>query len=846
MRARRRRFRAYLGSVVYVLLAMAAVRAEAAAPLKKLSANIPPQPVIDALAAFERDTGLACFFRKDVPADAAGRHSHGTHAGLAAERALEELLSGTGLTYEKLNESGFSIKPRSAPRAAVVESATDDATPTVTVTGTRWEWHVTQEPVAYTPWDSAAMEASGVKGIADVAALTPGADWGFYSSVGSGVYTDLVVRGVTDRHGSATGIFYDEIAIPAARSNTFGRALPPYFDLDRIEVLRGPQGATLGADSQGGAALFVPRQPSLTNFSAVTHAEWAMTERGDPSYELGAAAGGPISDGELGYRVSAWYRTDGGYVNLVNPFTCLPTCTTVDANANEVTTESFRAALTYMTPSAWSITPALTYTAARSRDSPAFFTYLSSPGDGRLDNGSLIPQPFDDRFTLASLKVKGNIREVELDSLTAYYRRLGDLAVDDTESSKWGGWNNPQYPGQPAYPASYRDAVITTAALRQSLFSQELRLLSPVTDHSLTWMAGAYYSRTSDTEAYRVTGQHIPILDDQPLDASNSTTTEQTQLGAFGEVHQRLLAQLTLAAGVRVEWQQYDSHAGPPLFHATWSETLVAPTASLFYEAGGALYNLTVSRGYSPAGVDAALPTCFENPSPYPADTLWSYEVGAKLKLHDGLDYLHAAVFDARWNNGPVATGNCLVTHVPGGAYSRGVELDAQLWLPWDLRSSLSFAYIDARYTDTVAADGQVIVNDGDALGTPPLVASPWNVVGSLERTFWLRGTMSATVRADDAFHSHNGGPFYTGIPSPSPYYAPYIGGNPATNFLNLRATVSLLAFGHSADVALFLNNAFDSQPTLLKRNKGVDISTLYYATTFQPRTLGLAGTVRF
>lgn len=147
------------------------------------------------------------------------------------------------------------------------------------------------------------------------------------------------------------------------------------------------------------------------------------------------------------------------------------------------------------------------------------------------------------------------------------------------------------------------------------------------------------------------------------------------------------------------------------------------------------------------------------------------------------------------------------------------------------------------------AATGQRLVNDGDALGTPPLVAAPWNVLTSLAQSFSLPGGYRAALRADDVFHSHNTGSFYTGIPGP--YYAPGLEAEPATNLLNLRATVSLLrpALGAPAerlDVSLFVSNLLDAQPTLLKRNKGVDLSTLYYATTFRPRTVGLAGTWQF
>lgn len=159
-------------------------------------------------------------------------------------------------------------------------------------------------------------------------------------------------------------------------------------------------------------------------------------------------------------------------------------------------------------------------------------------------------------------------------------------------------------------------------------------------------------------------------------------------------------------------------------------------------------------------------------------------------------------------------------------------------------------SYIDARYADTLNdSNGNLLVNDGDALGTPPLVASPWNALVSLEQSFTLRDRLHLALRAEDAYHSHNTGPFYTGIPGP--YYAPGLDGDPATNLLNLRATLSLhspdsAALASRLDVSVFVTNALDSQPTLLKRNKGVDVSDLYYATTFRPRTLGLSGTWQF
>jgi outer membrane receptor protein involved in Fe transport len=801
-----------------------------------LSAAIAPQPLAAALKTFQDLTGLQGAYVADV---VAGAQTRGARAGLAPAEALARLLRGTGLRFEFLNERTFTVyaRRRTPPPPAPSAAATEDRAQQIIITAARGGELLSRVPVDAFVWSADALQESGVKTLADLSALTPGVAFDFFSSVGSGVYTDLTIRGIIDRHGSATGVFFDDIALPAARSNTFGRALPFYFDIRSVEVWRGPQGTLLGADTEGGAVKFVPNEPDLTEPSGLAHAEWDATSRGGPSYEAGAAAGGPLIPEQLGFRVSGWYRADGGYVDRVDPFTGA----VVDASSNRVSSRSARGALTWSPMESLSITPSITYVSTRAHDSPSFFTYLSDPTAGVLYNGSLVPQPFDDTFQLASVKVSTSGEAAAFTSLTAYYHRAGNLTVDDTESVKWGGWGNPL---GPAYPSSYANAVVTYTRLRQNLFSEELRLTSPHSDSPLTWLAGLAYSNTRDSEAYHVVGQYIPLLGG-PLDSSNSTTTAQNQLAGYGLLERRVLQHFTLSAGLRLEYDEYDSRSlAAPVFQGNEHGTLVVPRLSLSYESGRHdVWFVSAARGYSPAGVDAALPTCFENPMPYPADTVWSYELGSKIGLFEGAARLNATVFEARWNNGPMVTSNCLVTHVPGGAASSGFELaaDATLSESRQLRAVLSLSYIDARYTDTVRSGGVVIVNRGDALGTPPVVTSPWNLTAALERTLLLGERTRLAVRAEDVFHSRNSGPFYTAIPG-SPYYAPGLGSDPSTNLLNLRVTVRR----ERLEIATFLDNLFDAQPTLLKRNKGVDASNLYYATTFRPRTLGVAATWRF
>lgn len=252
-----------------------------------LTSAIPPQSLESALEEFGQRTGVGVAWPPDVEVNS--MHTNGTRAGLAPEDALRELLRGTGLTFTFVGERTVTIH-----RPSEFQSQSDTLndgpaieTQEVVVQGTRWERQLTRQPVDLRLLDPQTLEDLGIKGLPDVGALIPGVDFGFFSSVGAGVYTDIIIRGVTDRHGSSTGLFFDDIPLPAARSNTFGRALTPYFDLKGIEILSGPQGSLLGANTQGGAVRFVPRQPDLDSFGGLARAEWATTARGGPSYEAG-------------------------------------------------------------------------------------------------------------------------------------------------------------------------------------------------------------------------------------------------------------------------------------------------------------------------------------------------------------------------------------------------------------------------------------------------------------------------------------------------------------------------------------------------------------------------------
>src|SRR6185295_14404622 len=115
-------------------------------------------------------------------------------------------------------------------------------------------------------------------------------------------HTDNIsIRGVNSTAGDATtGIYIDDTPIQI-RTLGFGsdNTLPAVFDLERVEILRGPQGTLFGAGSEGGTVRYITPQPSLSDYSVYAKSEISTTQDGSPSYEGGAAIGGPIVDGKL-------------------------------------------------------------------------------------------------------------------------------------------------------------------------------------------------------------------------------------------------------------------------------------------------------------------------------------------------------------------------------------------------------------------------------------------------------------------------------------------------------------------------------------------------------------------
>jgi outer membrane receptor protein involved in Fe transport len=204
-----------------------------------------------------------------------------------------------------------------ANEATTTEPAAAGALEEIVVTATRREENISRVPISITAFSQDMLNQKGIKDFGDIARFTPGVAFDTSQT------NQIAIRGISSTGGSrTTGIYIDDVPIQVRNLGyNADDALLKLFDLDRVEILRGPQGTLFGAGSEGGAVRYITTQPSLTQSTVYAKAETSYTEGGSPSYEAGVAAGGPVIDGVFGLRVSAWYRRDGGWIDRIDPTT---------------------------------------------------------------------------------------------------------------------------------------------------------------------------------------------------------------------------------------------------------------------------------------------------------------------------------------------------------------------------------------------------------------------------------------------------------------------------------------------------------------------------------------------
>ncbi|MEA3108067.1 MAG: hypothetical protein QOI88_2672 [Gammaproteobacteria bacterium] len=832
-----------------------ALATDDAPPERAIPTTIAAQPLTQALAAFTSSTHLQLVYVSQL---ALGRISHTVPAGLPATAGLAHLLEGTGLDFQFLNDRTIKLFER--PRTVRVpatnpgrestgsNSSAADSLDEVVVSATKRDEFLSTVPMSISVLSPEDMDASGIQGIAGIAALTTGIEYDFSSQYGPGILSNIAIRGISADQGDATtGIYVDDTPIQTPHT-TFGNAYPVTFDLAQVEVLRGPQGVLFGRGAEGGAIRFITNEPSTTTVSQLYRSEISATDQGGTNFEIGAAVGGPLIAGAVGARVSAWYRNDGGYVNRVDPLTG----GVVDADANRSASRAVRISMAFEPNDSLRITPSFSHQSMNLHDTPVFYAEPPPQRAGVLENGKLLRQPAVDDLMIGSLVLADRLGTANLTSITSYVDRTATATVDTTNVAGivfFEGFGNPL--GH-AFPTSYADAVPTLLTLHQIHLSEEVRVASADPAARIKWLGGVFYSRLrqdSTQDTYLIAAPSNPGI----LSDDYNTITESS---AFGEVRWSLNSYWSLGTGMRTGWLQTRSAAsasgfantGIPPFAQSHGEKLPpTPRFDLAYQPDSRnLFYAAIAKGFRAGGYGGSPIRCAGNvdPTTFGPDSVWSFEVGTKNQLLDRRVHLDTSLFDIHWNGIQErvqdSCGNSFTTNA-GAARSTGFDFSADALVTDRFLMAAAVGYLDVRYTRTLrTADGNVIVDRGTVVGGVPSVPAPWSGTISARYEWPLAGATTAYLRAEEIAHSHNPGPF-TELETNSLSYDPRLSADPATYLLNLQLGLTQLG----VNVRIFVNNTTNARP-LLQRYADAPGSALVYAYTLRPRTVGLMGSWTF
>lgn len=831
-----------------------AFAANETAPDHGATRSIEAQPLPQALAAFASSTHMQLVYVSQL---ALGKVAQATPAGLPAMASLARLLEGTGLDFQFLNDRTVKLYERPRARASAspqpgtgafgTEGPGAPALGEVVVSATKRDEILSTVPMSISVLSPDDLKMSGSEGIAGIAMVTTGMEYDYSSQYGPGILTNLAIRGISaDKGDATTGIYINDTPIQTPHT-VFGNAYPVTFDLAQIEVLRGPQGVMFGRGAEGGAIRYVTNEPSTTTVSGLYRSEVSVTDQGGTSVELGAATGGPLVDGLLGARISVWYRDDAGYVDRIDPFTGA----VIDAHANRAVSRALRLSLAYEPNDALRITPSFSHQSMNLHDTPVF--YAAPPlRAGVLENGRLLRQPAVHGLNLASLNIVAALGGAQLTAVTSYVDRSEAATVDTTNEAGveyFDGFGNPL---GPEFPSSYADAVPTQLTLHQILMSQELRIASADPTAPIKWLGGIFYTRLrqdSTQDTYLISAPTVPAV----LTDSYTVINEGS---LFGQTQWSITDHWKLGTGMRVGSLQARGFsrtsgfatAGPSSGSTVHNETLPpAPRFDLSYQPDSHnLFYTAIAKGLR-AGGNAGQPVRCGNsssPSSFGPDSVWSFEVGAKNQLFDRRLHLDTSVFDILWKGIQErvedACGNAFTTNA-GAARSSGFDFSADGAITERLRVALTVGYLDVRYTRTLsAADGSIMIGRGTVVGGVPSVPAPWSGTVNAHYEWPLAATATAYLRAEEIAHSHNSGPFSELEPT-SPTYDPRLSADPANYLLNLQLGMTRAGF----DARVFVNNATNARP-LLQRYADAPGSTLLYAYTFRPRTVGVMGNWTF
>ncbi|MPT47524.1 MAG: TonB-dependent receptor [Sphingobium sp.] len=749
------------------------------------------------------------------------------------------------------------------PAFAQATNMADDGD--IIVTATRQAVSINSVPMSISAVTQADMDQKNIRSAADLARGIPGLR---ASNSGSSNGTqDFSIRGVASEGSPTTGVYLDDAPLQKRSGpRGSGAPMPQLFDLERVEVLKGPQGTLYGGGSQGGTVRFITPTPSLTDYQVYARGELSKIEKGDWNQETGVAFGGPIIEDKIGFRASVYQRRNGGYLDYVNRHDG----SLVERDANSSRNYSARAALRFKLSDRFELTPSLYWSLQKVRDQDAYWLdvpertgrdgYVYGPYNfyGPYRSGDTcnigedyaattemcVPhQPTRSELFMPSVTAQYEFDTVQVKGIFSYAsdssRGRIDFSYQEPQNHQQGNpfiHNLDIYKSYPEFK-NKRDS-----------YTGELRFSSINDDQPITFVGGLFYNRSKiNADVYYYANVDdltqalyglpaegifgVPLLPNN-LEYYRVYTLTDEEYAAYGEMTYKITDKLKIIGGLRVSQTKFDyfqETAGPiagtntptyqngGLIGGKVKETPISPKISLQYnfDPRNQIYAVA-SKGYRVGGINQPPPvTCAgdmtslgitSTPLTYESDTVWNYEAGTKMRIA-GMQ-INASAFYLEWTNTQTDYGlpTCGFGYTvnAGKAVSKGIDLDARVPFTDNLVGTVAMGYTDAKYTEAVV--GPAPVNTVYIQDGDRLPIPKWSLNLGLQYGFEVEGH-KAYIRGDYQYS----GSYERAVRFGSAGYTPDNRIGEATHFVTARAGIDMGPVG----VSIFADNLLNSKDVL-------------------------------
>jgi iron complex outermembrane receptor protein len=709
----------------------------------------------------------------------------------------------------------------------------------VLVSATKRMISVKDVPLAVSAISGASLEQNKVAGIESLTNIDPA----FQAQSRGPGDTQIIIRGIQSGGASLVSVYMDEAVVTGGDFNGNGgrQTGVQLYDIERVEILKGPQGTLFGSGSMAGTLRVIARKPAMNEyqFGASLSAEGGSGT--NPLYEAHVMANLPLVSDELALRLVAWNSDGGGFLDRTDEPRPME-----DTNDQHI--KGVRAIGEWRPNSNLKLT--LT---ALTQDIDVDDLNFYRRNSGKYVIGAPAMGLWDEGYHLYSLVGEYQLNSGTITAAASYSQRRIFWSNDTTPIAGVLG-----LPGAYQYN-EYQDRAITSSEIRfASAFEGPLQVV-----------AGVFFEADRD-EAENIIGVTVPgngNIACPTFDACRAASRAEDvvsgralqhnadQYAVFAQAEYALTPTLTLTAGVRyyratLDWEELqlqglrrsltDPVQNTPLLTLDEKETQTdtgynlslgwRPTTDLsFYVRAASGFRLGGINSLSVRQVDPTVPVS------YGSDELWNYEVGAKANFFDRRLTLDSAIYFIDWTGQQVSTpssaGVFFYIDNAGKSRVKGAELALTAYPTDRLTLSAGLTYTDSRLAEDqpTAATDPAAGRDGDRL---PLVPK-WSGTGLVRYEFPV-GTREYYAQANYTYR----GTSYTNF-------------HPGASYVPMESYSRVdLAFGARVgnwNVSLFAKNLTDEAAQLgVVPLTGVVSAGDAAITTIRPRTFGVKVSTSF